>query len=221
MCGVLPTIRVDWLWQWRNPGGSQNWFGFCDKASTENTACGVLLTQGTHVGRPCDASLNNATRSCGAPYDQCGGAPSPRTYKGNVVGYDTFKGPRCCEAGSYCKTDNPYFHQCTPNSVADNALDGKTDLALMPRNTAVCASNSGQCGGAKGLYQGPAVCCDVRAVCTNLNYYVSMCLYPDQVAAEKESFGANLAAQQSVVDGWKAARTPPPGKTPVPPPRSS
>ena len=31
----------------------------------------------------------------------------------------------------------------------------------------------------------------------------------DQAAAARNSFGANIAAQESVVTGWEAARTPP------------
>ncbi len=27
LCGPLPPLKVDWLWAWRNPGLSQNWFG--------------------------------------------------------------------------------------------------------------------------------------------------------------------------------------------------
>ncbi len=170
----------------------------------------MLSTQGTHVSRSCDSVAQNATRACGAPYDQCGGAPSPQTYKGKVVGYDYFKGPRCCEQGSWCNQANAYFHQCVPNNTGDHAYDFMTDLGLLPKSGESCAANGRVCGGMKGLYGGPFSCCSGKDQCVWLNSYVSLCLQPDQIAAEKASFGANLAAQKSVVAGWQAARTPPP-----------
>jgi Fungal cellulose binding domain len=177
LCGPLPPIKIDWVWQFTHKYTTQEVAGFCDKAATEATACGVLASMGTQVGRSCDR-INSGSKQCGAAYDQCGGAPSPRMYKGKVVGYDTWNGPRCCEAGSYCNQANPYFFQCTPNSLADHAYDGQTDLGIMPRNPAKCATNMAACGGAKGLYDGPTGCCSPRDRCIYLNSYLSMCLTP-------------------------------------------
>ena len=188
LCGPLPPIKIDWKWQFTHKYTTQEVAGFCDKASSENSACGVLATQGSGVGRSCDSVLRNATRPCGAPYDQCGGAPSPRIYKGQVVGYDTFKGPRCCEQGSQCDTSNQYFHQCVPLSMSDHAYDGNTDLKLMPRNPAKCAANTEACGGLKSLYDGPSGCCSPRDRCVFMNSYLSLCLTPgDQEEKVKAS----------------------------------
>ena len=44
LCGALPpSLHVDWDWQWDNPGhdeADESWYGYCDKAATENSACG-------------------------------------------------------------------------------------------------------------------------------------------------------------------------------------
>ncbi len=102
--------------------------------------------------------------------------------------------------------------QCVPKyiSTADHANDGVTDQALLVKPSEVCANAGRQCGGAPGLYSGPAVCCDSALSCQKLNYYYSRCMSAADAQAARASFGANLAAQQSVVAGWQAARTPPP-----------
>ena len=59
--------------------------------------------------------------------------------------------------------------------------DGATDLPLLNKNPATCATNNQQCGGEQGLYNGPKSCCDPSVSCVWLNkcvrllsaYYVS------------------------------------------------
>ena len=117
----------------------------------------------------------------------------------------------------------------TSGSLSDNANDGLTDLALEKKNTAVCANTGDLCGGAKGarprssgcappacltialmrvsgLYQGPTVCCSGGGVtCVWLNHYASLCLTQAQKDAATASFGANTAAEATVVSGHEAA----------------
>ncbi len=173
LCGALPpALRVpNWDWQWEHSTGvGQSWYGFCDKAASENTACGVLVSQGTRVGRACGSEPQGAGAQCGGPWEQCGGAPTPSLYKGAVVGYDVYKGPRCCTSDAQCVVKSGYFSQCVPLSVAtsDHANDGATDLGLLPRPSEVCAASNRQCGGAPGLYNGPASCCESSLSCFKL-----------------------------------------------------
>jgi hypothetical protein len=192
----------------------QSWYGFCDKAASELSACGVLVSQGTRIGRACGSTAATAdSAQCGNAWDQCGGAPSPVMYKGNVVSYDVYKGPRCCTSESNCIAKDGYYSQCVPKYVssADHAFDGITDIALLSKPSEVCAAANKQCGGAPGLYSGPSgVCCDSKLSCVRLNYYYSRCMSAADAAAAVASFGANAAAQASVVAGWQAARTSPP-----------
>jgi hypothetical protein len=213
LCGPLPQgLRIDWDWAWDHSTGVDTaWYGFCTKAAKENSACGVLASQGTRVGRACGSVAAQPGGQCGGPWEQCGGAPAPNLYKGTAVAYDYFKGPACCTAESKCVFKDAYYSQCIPNAqnTDDNANDGLTDLALLSKPTEVCSSANKQCGGAPGLYNGPTVCCDAALNCARLNYYYARCMTLEQAAAARASFGADLKAAQSVVTGWQAARTPP------------
>ena len=43
-----------------------------------------------------------------------------------------------------------------------------------------------QCGGARGLYNGPqGACCESEAKCVRLNKYYSRCLKPADIASQK------------------------------------
>jgi len=235
MCGPLPSgFNIDWDWQWDHSAGvAQSWYGFCDKAAAENSACGVLATQGTRIGRPCGSVAADPGGQCGGPYEQCGGAPAPNLYKGAAVAFDYFKGPRCCTVESTCVKKDEYYSQCIPTSQStrDHANDGTTDIALLTKPTAVCSATGKQCGGAPGLFNSPTVCCEASVSCVRLNFYYSRCMSADQAAAARVSFGTDTSAQQSVVSGWQAARTPPspspatpastpPRPPPFPPPRN-
>ena len=213
LCGPLPPgLHVDWDWQWDHSSGvDMAWYGFCDKAAKENSACGILASQGTRIGRACGSVAAQPDGQCGGPWEQCGGAPAPNLYKGSAVAYDYFKGPRCCTSESTCVFKDAYYSQCIPlaQKTDDHANDGSTDLALLSKPTEVCAAVAKQCGGAPGLFNGPTTCCDAALSCVRLNYYYARCMTADQAAAARSSFGADLSAQQSVVAGWQAARTPP------------
>ena len=225
MCGPMPQgLRIDWDWHWdHSTGVGTAWYGFCAKAAKENSACGVLATQGTRIGRACGSVAEQPGGQCGGPWEQCGGAPAPNLYKGAAVAYDYFKGPTCCTAESKCVVKNAYNSQCIPTAqnTDDHANDGATDLALLAKPTEVCAAANKQCGGAPGLYNGPTVCCDGSLSCMRLNYYYMRCMTADQAAAARASFGADLSAQQSVVAGWQAARTPPAQSAAQAPPKAS
>ena len=174
MCGTVPpALHIpNWDWQWdHSQGVDESWYGFCDKAATENSACGLLATQGTRVGRACGSTAaGDASQQCGGAWEQCGGAPSPQLYKGQVVRYDVYRGPRCCASDCTCTIKDNYFSQCVPKdaNTADHAVDGATDLGLMTKSTAVCSQANKQCGGAPGLYDGPTVCCDTSLSCVKL-----------------------------------------------------
>lgn len=77
--------------------------------------------------------------------------------------------------------------------MSDHANDGQTDLALLAKDTRVCANVNDTCGGGKGLYAGPTVCCSGGSIsCVRLNYYTSLCLDKNTAAADESTFGANL-----------------------------
>ena len=217
LCGSVPAGYKQWAmpnWEWlfNEARGrvQESWFGFCDKAANEATACGLLVTQETRVGRPC-GSAASSTGACGQPYDQCGGAPTPSLYKGQAVSYDTYAGAKCCTSDSVCVFKDQYYSQCIPNTVdsGDHSQDGSVDLSLVARSTASCAASGRQCAGAKGLWSGPSSCCNPAERCYRLNYYIGECLTPAAAAEAGNTYGANVAAQEKVVQGWEAARKSP------------
>jgi hypothetical protein len=209
LCGPLPKqLHVNWdrVWADTQKDSYMNWFGFCDHAASENSACGILATQvcliealrvfvscslqkievesasrnaqGTHVGRDC-STVNARDAACGEEYDQCGGSDSPVVYKGEVVSYDVYKGPTCCESDLICQKKDKYYSQCVPTTSTgtnDQKYDSKTDIGLLSKPTAVCANAGQQCGGLESVYNGPRTCCNKAQKCFQENMYYSHCI---------------------------------------------
>ena len=104
--------------------------------------------------------------------------PSAVIYKGAEIAHDSFQGPHCCQSDSRCVYRTPSLSQCVPineDGGSDNAYDGLGDLALQVKSNATCAAKNTQCGGGKGLYNGPTKCCDPATSCVHLNkcaYYL-------------------------------------------------
>ncbi|KAF5102768.1 hypothetical protein D0Z00_000260 [Geotrichum galactomycetum] len=66
-----------------------------------------------------------AAQNCNSLYYQCGGI--------------NWNGTTCCEAGSYCKVQNPYYHQCVAD-VTTNNNTLSTPYATSLNNTVVQTS---------------------------------------------------------------------------------
>ena len=94
--------------------------------------------------------------------------------------------------------------------TSNNAHDGDGDLALLPKPSAKCGLRNKQCGGARGLYNGPTACCDPHTSCVKLNYYYSRCMAPADAAVALANSNANLAEQQKVTSYRKTNILPTP-----------
>ncbi|KAF5103374.1 hypothetical protein D0Z03_000223 [Geotrichum reessii] len=88
--------------------------------------------------------------SCASLYYQCGGL--------------NWKGATCCEAGSSCKVQNDYYHQCVKDTESDSAASV---------DDSQCQSLYQQCGGKE--YTG-STCCQSGATCQVVNDWYYQCL---------------------------------------------
>ena len=125
--------------------------------------------------------------------------------QGNIIRYDPFPGPRCCESDLRCVVKDATFSQCIPKAAptADHAFDGATDLALLPKKVGSCSAPETQCGSSVvGMYSGPTTCCDSATRCVKLNSYYSRCLTEARAKQALAQFGADANEAQSVVVSW-------------------
>lgn len=66
-----------------------------------------------------------------------------------------------------------------------------------------------QCGGARGMYNGPTTCCSAHDTCVQHNYYYSQCLPPAEAAHADVASAAELAhsTAANAADKALAAKT--------------
>jgi hypothetical protein len=130
-------------------------------------------TSGTHTtpaptsgsqSTPAPTSGSSSDGNCVALYGQCGGM--------------MYSGSTCCQSGSSCQYQNPFYSQCSETGSGSTSTPSPTPAPTSSGNSG-CAALYDQCGGTIPYtgqpWTGP-FCCQSGSTCQYQNEYYSQCL---------------------------------------------